>query len=267
MTRRTSSGTLCMGPCISPGATLHVLGTPLDVQTPLPRTPRAKFLHGAPAPMGLLLHWHPAPGSSPSVLRELAAATLPLLQIFSSPRRIPWARPTHSIATSTASLGAAGHGPQLFPQPCHAHTRLTSPYPSGRLLLLVLVLPSWGNSSRKTGESRSSLPTSANCRGLWLVTWGCSGLLGSRKLSTWPNKPPVLCNQRGGRQGRPGAFWRLWGHSHGRKHVWGPVGQQGEKWICPRCGGAQLSRLSLAGGVDGALQTWGPTFTTSLPGM
>lgn len=32
----------------------------------------------------------------------------PSPQIFPSPTRIPWARPTHSIATSTALLGAAG---------------------------------------------------------------------------------------------------------------------------------------------------------------
>lgn len=125
---------------------------------------------------------------------------------LSWPHEEPLGTTNTQPATSTASLGAAGHSPQLFPQLCHAHPRLTSPYPSGQLLLLVLVLPSWGNSSRKTGESRSSLPTSANCRGLWLATWGCRGLLGSRKLSTWPNKPPVLCNQRGGRQRRPGAL-------------------------------------------------------------
>lgn len=97
---------------------------------------------------------------------------------------------------------------QLFPS-SPAHAKLTSPYPSSQsllLALLTLVLPSWGKSSRKTGESRSSLPTSVNCRGLWLATWGCRGLLGSRKLSTWPNKPPVLCNQQGGHQARPGAL-------------------------------------------------------------
>lgn len=62
-----------------------------------------------------------------------------------------------------------------------------------RLLLFTLVFPSVGKSSRKTGESNSSLPTSVNCRGLWLATCGGGkGLLGSMKVSTWPNNPPVL---------------------------------------------------------------------------
>lgn len=90
--------------------------------------------------------------------------------------------------------------------PC-LQNKADHPYHCSHLLLLallMLVLPSWGKSSRNTGESRSSLPTSVNCRGLWLATWGCSGLLGSMKLSTWPNKPPVLCNQQGGHQGKPG---------------------------------------------------------------
>lgn len=60
------------------------------------------------------------------------------------------------------------------------------------LLLFTLVCPLGGKSSRKTGESKSSLPTSVNCRGLWLATWGGSGLLGSMKVSAWPNNPPVL---------------------------------------------------------------------------
>ena len=114
----------------------------------------------------------------------------------------PWARPMCSQLPAQPCWEPPGTA-QLCPS-SPAYMRLTSPYPSSQLLLLALltlVLPSWGKSSRKTGESRSSLPTSVNCRGLWLATWGCRGLLGSRKLSTWPNKPPVLCNQQGGHQG------------------------------------------------------------------
>lgn len=117
-----------------------------------------------------------------------------------------------------------------------AHSRLTSPYPSRQsflLALLTLVFPSWGQSSRKTGESRSSLPTSVNCRGLWLAIWGCRGLLGSRKLSTWPNKPPVLCNQQGGHQGRPGAL--------GCSGAIPRAGEEGEETCGGACGNSSIS--------------------------
>lgn len=113
-------------------------------------------------------------------------------------------QPAARTAPGQWPQGRQWHG-QHCP-PC-LHAKADHPYPSSQLLLLallMLVFPSWGKSSRNTGESKSSLPTSVNCRGLWLATWGCRGLLGSMKLSTWPNKPPVLCNQQGGHQGKPG---------------------------------------------------------------
>lgn len=150
-------------------------------------------------------HFHRERSISPGVGKDLAAATQPLLQTL----------PVHAepLGKISVQLPTASHParPSFHPH-LAAPVRLTSPYPSSQrllLALLTLLLPSWGKSSRKTGESRSSLPTSVNCRGLWLATWGCRGLLGSRKLSTWPNKPPVLCKQQGGHQERPRALGPL----------------------------------------------------------
>lgn len=167
---------------------------------------------------------------------ECAHSVYPILGTSLALPHIPTAKFLHKASASAGSF-LHWHPARFTPT---ARRELTSPYPCCQLALLTLVLPSWGKSSRKTGESRSSLPTSVNCRGLWLATWGCRGLLGSRKLSTWPNKPPVLCKQQEGiRRG-----CRALGPFPRRKCVWVPMGMAASCLWCSKlhCPGGETER-------------------------
>lgn len=211
-----------------------------------------------------------SPWFLPAVLRELPATTLPLLlRSFLAPRGSPGHDQHTALPPAQPHWGLQGCRarppalPPALPCPHEAH----QPLPLRPVAVVGVGVAFLGEFVE---EDRGIEVFAAHLCELQGSLAGDVGLQGAARLQEAVDlaKQAACPLQPTGRaSGEAWSSGRLWGHSHRRKHVWGPVGQQGEKWICPRCGGTQLCHLSLAGGVDGALQTWGPMFTTSLPGM
>lgn len=215
------SGDISGSARLGPGDQQGVSALPVPLPGPCLTPQGPNFCTKLPCPWSHFhgQHWIPSP-----IYRDLAAATQPLLQTLPIHEE-PLGKTNVQPATSTASLGAARHGPALplLICPLKAH----QPLPLHPVIAVSVVDIGVAFLGEVIEEDGGVEVLAAHLHKLQGPLAGHVGLQGAAGLQEAVNlaKQATRPLQPTGRvSGKAWSSGLLWGHSHGRRHVRVPVG-------------------------------------------